>query len=522
MAPETTSFLQHPVIGHIRMRDGDGVVQCLGLKYASLENRFADAQIMDYPSEGHLTATRHGPPVIMPHGAVDFEMELIQQAIPKFDVPPMSDLDGLNLNITSPKDCNEGSIPRLPVLAFVHGGSFTFGSSSYPHYDQSRIVKLSIELGIPGFLTSQELSDAGFKPNRGLRDQQVALRWIKKYIAGFGGDPDQITLVGQSAGAASVDFHMQSEEALFSQAVLFGGSSVLLKPLEPEAAESFYNSAIQALALDKQSPQGRVESLLSIPVEHMLVNASKEMTAAGPTIDYDLIPAAATLGDTNDMIESPMSCNRWCKRLFSIDSQFDASIFDILNLRARQKGITTSFRAHLIKALGQTAASRVLDHYNIRDNTPDEESLLSITQAITDVGYYALSVKFAESFPGDSVLGHFNEPNPWDGVHTGRANHILDIAYLFGNYEEKYSPQNKRVARSLAEDVLSFVHGVDDLPVFGVKEKKVVVYGPGIDDVSRQILTWDDRVARRDGAVFELGKEAGGLGKLLQALLSFC
>jgi hypothetical protein len=116
---------------------------------------------------------------------------------------------------------------------------------------------------------------------------------------------------------------MQSEEALFSQAVLFGGSSVLLKPLEPEAAESVYNSAIQALALDKQPPQGRVESLLSIPVEHMLANASKEMIAAGPTIDYDLIPAAATLGDANDMIESPMSRNRWCKRLFSIDSQFD-------------------------------------------------------------------------------------------------------------------------------------------------------------------------------------------------------
>ncbi|KAI8663429.1 Carboxylic ester hydrolase [Fusarium keratoplasticum] len=534
MAPETSSFLQHPVIGHIRVRDGDGVVQCLGLKYASLENRFAEAQIMDYPSEGHLTATRHGPPVIMPHGAVDFEMDLLQQAIPQFDVPLMSDLDGLNLNITLPKDCNEGSIPRLPVLVFVHGGSFTFGSNSYPHYDQSRIVKLSIEmgkpiiavnfnyrLGIPGFLTSQELSDAGFKPNRGLRDQRVALRWIKKYIAGFGGDPDQITLVGQSAGAASVDFHMQSEEALFSQAILFGGSSVLLQPLEPETAESVYNSTIQALAPDEQSPEGRIESLLSIPVELMLANASKEMIAAGPTIDHDLIPAAATLGDTNDIIESPMSHNRWCKRLFSIDSQFDGSIFDILNLRARQQGITTSFRTHLIKTLGKTEASRVLDHYSIRDDTPDEESLLSIAQAITDVGYYALSVKYAESFPGDSVLGHFNEPNPWDGVHAGRANHILDIAYLFGNYEERYGPQNKLVARSLAEDVLSFVYGVNDLPVFGV-EKKVVVYGPGSDGVSRQILRWDDRAVMRDGTVFELAKEAGGLGKLLQALLSFC
>ncbi|KAJ4328059.1 hypothetical protein N0V84_001427 [Fusarium piperis] len=97
-----------------------------------------------------------------------------------------------------------------------------------------------------------------------------------------------------------------------------------------------------------------------------------------------------------------------------------------------------------------------MGHYNISDNTADEESLLSITQAITDVGYYAVSVKLAESFPGDCVLGHFNEQNPWDGVHTGRANHILDIAYLWGNYEETYDNQNRRVAKSLAEDVLSF------------------------------------------------------------------
>ncbi|RSM10929.1 hypothetical protein CDV31_007057 [Fusarium ambrosium] len=396
--------------------------------------------MMEYPSEGHLTATKHGPPVIMPHGAVDMEMQLIQQGIPKFDVPPMSDLDGLNLNITLPKDCNEAS--QLPVLVFVHGGSFTFGSSSYPHYDQSRIVELSIEmgkpiiavnfnyrLGIPGFLTSQELSDAGFRPNRGLRDQRVALRWIQKYIPGFGGDPDQITLVGQSAGAASVDFHLQSEEALFGQAILFGGSSILLKPLEPEAAESVYNSTIQALALDEQSPKDRIESLMSIPAKLMLSKAANGMIAA--------------------------------------------SIFNILNLSARQQGITTSFRAHLIKALGQTAASKVLDHYNIRDNTPDEESLLIITQAITDVGYYALSVKLAESFPGDAVLGHFNEPNPWDGVHVGRANHILDVAYLWGNYDEKYGPENRRVARSLAEDVLSFVNGGNSLPVFA-GEKKVM------------------------------------------------
>ncbi|RSL70898.1 hypothetical protein CEP53_001725 [Fusarium sp. AF-6] len=478
MAPETTSFLQHPIIGRIGVRDADGVVQCLGLKYASLENWFAEAQIMDYPSEGHLTATRHGPPVIMPHGAVDMEMQLIQQGIPKFDVPPMSDLDGLNLNIALPKDCNKAS--QLPVLVFVHGGSFTFGSSSYPHYDQSRIVKLSIGMGLIVAFETNELHYGGYRSTfLGLEVTRIRSHSSGKVLAQVTQHSTMsILLVSYLKVTASVDFHLQSEEALFGQAILFGGSSILLKPLEPEAAESIYNSTIQALALNEQSPKDRIEFLLSIPAELMLSKAANEMIAA--------------------------------------------SIFNILNLSARQQGITTSFRAHLIKTLRQTAASKVLDHYNIRDNTPDEESLLIITQAITDVGYYALSVKLAESFPGDSVLGHFNEPNPWDGVHVGRANHILDIAYLWGNYDEKYGLENRRVARALAEDVLSFVNGGDSLPVFGMEEKKVVVYGPGIDGVSRQILGWDDRAARRDGAIFKVAKEAGGLGKLLQALLSFC
>ncbi|KAM5361893.1 hypothetical protein ACJZ2D_012838 [Fusarium nematophilum] len=417
------------------------------------------------------------------------EMGLIQQAVPEFHVLPMSYLDGLNLNIALPKDCNES----IPPTA-----------------------------GIPGFLTSQDLCNASFKPNRGLRDQRVALQWIQIYIPGFGGDPDQITVVGQSGGAASINFHIQSMEALFSQAVLLGGSSVLLKLLELEAAESVYNSAIQALGLVDHPPESRIQSLLTIPAEHLLANASKEMISAGLTIDHALIPAAATFGGTNGVTESPMSGNRWCKRLFSIDSQFDGSIFAILSLSTRQRGITTSFRTHLMKSFGEEAASRVLDRYSIQDGTPDEESLLKITQVITDIDYNVTSVKLVESFPGVCFLDHFNEPSPWDGPHAGQSNHILDVAYLWGNYDERYSRRNRRVARSLAEDVLSFVCKTNDLPVFGGKDKKVIAYGPAVEGVSRQILSWTDKGTRRDSTIFNLAQEAGGLDKLLQALLNFC
>lgn len=59
----------------------------------------------------------------------------------------------------------------------------------------------SYRLGLPGFLASQELLDEGIKSNNGLRDQRAAFKWIQKYIAGFGGDPNNVTVVGLSAGA---------------------------------------------------------------------------------------------------------------------------------------------------------------------------------------------------------------------------------------------------------------------------------------------------------------------------------
>jgi carboxylesterase type B len=65
------------------------------------------------------------------------------------------------------------------------------------------IGKYSYRLGAPGFLTSRELVSHGYKPNNGLHDQRIALLWIQKFISGFGGDPSNITLVGESAGGGA-------------------------------------------------------------------------------------------------------------------------------------------------------------------------------------------------------------------------------------------------------------------------------------------------------------------------------
>jgi carboxylesterase type B len=73
------------------------------------------------------------------------KMSFIQASLSRTDVPEMSDTEGLNLNITVPKEHGE----NLPMLVYIHGGGFIFGSGSYPHYDQSKLVELSVVMGQP-------------------------------------------------------------------------------------------------------------------------------------------------------------------------------------------------------------------------------------------------------------------------------------------------------------------------------------------------------------------------------------
>ncbi|MEU9362229.1 carboxylesterase family protein [Streptomyces sp. NPDC048301] len=136
------------------------------------------------------------------------------------------DEDILSLNIWTPG----GKEDALPVLVWIHGGAFAFGSSAQPDFDGTAlaghglvVVTINYRLGFEGF---GHIPDAeGEEPcpdNRGLLDQIAALRWVRENIAAFGGDPDRVTVSGQSAGATSVACLMVMEDArgLFRRAVV--------------------------------------------------------------------------------------------------------------------------------------------------------------------------------------------------------------------------------------------------------------------------------------------------------------
>lgn len=133
----------------------------------------------------------------------------------------IKDEDCLYLNIWQPVDIRKSKIQRdvpikYPVLVWIYGGAFVHGGSSLPEYYGDKlaargviVVSFNYRLGIFGFLVS---TADGLFGNYGLDDQKTALQWVQDHISSFGGDPDRITLFGESAGAMSIGLHILDQQ----------------------------------------------------------------------------------------------------------------------------------------------------------------------------------------------------------------------------------------------------------------------------------------------------------------------
>ncbi|MBE6719463.1 MAG: carboxylesterase/lipase family protein [Ruminococcaceae bacterium] len=166
--------------------------------------------------------------------------------------------DCLFLNIQKPKDAE-----NCPVLIYIHGGSFTGGSNDEGHingkvYAERGIVYVAINyrLGPYGFCSHPDLTDSkGRCGNFGLYDQVAAVKWVKENIDAFGGDPDNITIMGESAGAMSVDLLISSPamKGLYKQAMMLSGAAIqrsLSKPMLPEKTRPFWEAVMDKMGAE--------------------------------------------------------------------------------------------------------------------------------------------------------------------------------------------------------------------------------------------------------------------------------
>lgn len=173
----------------------------LGIRYAEQPARFTYSSI--YDGNVNQTALAPGNPCIQ--------------------LPGLGNEDCLFLNIFTSYLPGHGRTPEKsglrPVVFYIHGGGFIFDRGSNPEYDGSNlasrgdvvVVTFDYRLGVFGFLA---LDDGITHGNYGIGDQIIALDWVRTHIANFGGDPDHITIMGQSAGAISVTTLLGSPKAI--------------------------------------------------------------------------------------------------------------------------------------------------------------------------------------------------------------------------------------------------------------------------------------------------------------------
>lgn len=189
-------------------------------------------------------------------------------------------------------------------------------------------------------------------------------------------------------------------------------------------------------------------------------------------------------------------------------------------LKGRINGIKLAFRTRLQHSVGAEYASKLLALYQIKDDASDGDAFAAIVKMITDIVFYTPALRSAETFPGPSYVAHFNEPNPWEGPWKGQTNHILDIAYLWGNYDGKYSSQSAKVANALAETVISYTWQKDDLPDFHDAEK-VTVFGPSDNKIIKVVTSAQDMATQREHQILNLGADMGGLDAIRAAIDQF-
>jgi carboxylesterase type B len=189
----------------VRDEGGSAAVDAFeGIRYGRAK-RWKDPTLVSTPSSRLVHATKFGP--VCPQKPV---AGYVQRE------------DCLFLNLWTP---TESSVKKLPVLVFFYGGSFVDGAGSVPIYNGARlaaradaiVVTLNYRLGAIGFLAGN-----GLNGNYGFKDQQLALEWVHENIVSFGGNPDRVTIFGESAGAMSVGAHLASPKSrrLFHGAIM--------------------------------------------------------------------------------------------------------------------------------------------------------------------------------------------------------------------------------------------------------------------------------------------------------------
>ena len=366
--------------------------------------------------------------------------------------------DCLTLNVWTPSSAKTGA---LPVMVWIHGGGYTSGAASEPRHDGQFlahhnvvIVTLNYRLGIFGFFTHPELaaeSPHHASGNYGLLDQAAALAWVKRNISAFGGDPNNVTLFGESAGSFSVSSQMASplSKGLIAKAIGESGGAFHSSGLTyPTLAETEHVDADFAQAAFNTS---KLADLRKLSADD-LVKAATARTSTrpphfGPVVDgYFLPQSVPDIYAAGQQAHIPLLAGWNADEVRSMVSMSPI------------KPTVATFTAQATREFGAHAQ----DFLAAYSATTDAEATQSAGDFVSDrfIAYSTWAWLEAQVKTGQAPVYRYRLDlgSPGDKFHPAAigAFHSDDIEYVFGTLDSRQQATWRPEDRALSDQIQQY------------------------------------------------------------------
>ncbi|MCS6946454.1 MAG: glycosyl hydrolase, partial [Steroidobacteraceae bacterium] len=432
----------------------DGVLAFLGIPYAAPpvgEHRWRAPRPPPQWS-GVRSAQRFGASCMQPYPPPRFGPYTAEF----IEIPPVAE-DCLFLNVWT-----QSTRGRRPVLVWIHGGAFLGGSGAVPIYDGANlaaqgavVVTINYRVGPFGFLAHPELSaehPQKISGNYGLLDQIAALRWVRRNIRAFGGDPRNVTIAGQSAGAASVHYLMLAPSArgLFHRAIAQSGSGMGIGTATLAEAEAVGRTLAEQLgapnvAALRALPAERIQAAVKMPFEPSTSGAGTVVPRFRPLRDGVILPA-----DPDDLV-APQRLPVPLLTGYTADEQHDtpASVETFVRWVRERYG---------------AGAERLLELYPHRTDGDAAESARVLARDRYMTSLLMWSRGRLQRGGAPVYLYRFDHPIPVREPPSLGAFHTAEVPYVFGALDTSlrpYSDLDRQLSAQMQRYWLNFMRSGD-------------------------------------------------------------
>ncbi|RAH77241.1 alpha/beta-hydrolase [Aspergillus japonicus CBS 114.51] len=552
-----------------------GVEEFRGIPYGIVPARWQHAQLRDRLPHDVFDATHNGPRCPQPQEPNNSEFYQSHLEFPQ-DVNE-SEFDCLNLFITRPSPNVlaaaglESDSPGLPVYVYIHGGAYGFGAGTDPMWDPARLVRKSILTGTPiivatvnyrlnmfGFAASTEIIDTQPEGrqgcNFGLGDQRVALEWVQRNIAAFGGDANRVTVGGQSAGGSSSHAHvleavLGKRKPLCQQGIIQSGAVGVLGPIAMEKANARWATFCEKLGATNEGTTSRMAFMRNVPAEDILHANAALGWFVFPLVMDELTISERPNGrwnvhfDRSKMLNTSNDTVRQPKETISVlvgDTDLEGTLHQssVSQLESFEQICDRS----AVAGLPEEFCNDFYTAYCLRSGMSKESLHEQVYRFLSDIQFGYPVQRCREELMGWENSGHsgldeelFPRPtrvqsfrmavgNPFPGSNHGKAHHCVDLIYIYDCFEKALREADKLLPPSTVSNA-SLVDRVQTDWINFITGSRSAIYEPGFATVYQPDRTattvdmaldevWVDRKSRLS-LVDKYPKEARQVANIL-------